>query len=327
MALYPSLRLPVLRDTVLNEQTCEGRDSCSTCPLHNVFCLGPGSDRRDSCGEMYSCNTECGTCHGDITARTMTGVCCKSPLAPWAIERIQTLKEIKLPTVPQLRFPDERIPIIMDDRHGSPAPVNAISLRRIYSKRNGWRSRDIKDFLKLDKKTTLILLTVMKDNYLDDFMEMPWYAGVKEVGFTYWQPLLFSIFTNESLMQRLLSFWRIMRNLADSGAHMLPCPLNMHRLMLDDYFLASSKLIPNVFFNLSQGSEQVEFNMRIYGYLKRYAAIYGKNVTWMFQGVSHPARRKAVRSLLPAGALCYFFITPLTGARRSDDQYGWYSRK
>jgi hypothetical protein len=321
------LHLPSLKLDKSIPQTCDG-SRCAACPLHGNLCRGCGSNPAETCGTQASCNTGCNQCHGEVDAgHLITGVCCKSPLAPSALRQIQTLGSLKYLPKPQFKeFPDERIPTLLDRHHNSPAPVNAVSMHRVYSKK-GWKSADIKDYLKLDKSTKLILNTVMRDDYLDNFMDLRWYDSVEQVGFDYWSPLLFSMFINESQMQKLMSMWRIMRNLQDSGAHFVPFLGFYSRLNLQEELHRAVKSVPNVFINASHGSEQQEAQMRIFGYVKKYAALFGPGVTWFVQGMTARYKRQLFRSLLPAGTPCYFFVTPLTGARRTDDQYGWFSQK
>lgn len=325
-----SLKLPTLKLDTDVRQTCEGRDMCSTCPLYKTFCHGCSSDKEASCGFQKSCSTNCNECHGEFTERLIPGVCCKSPLRDFAVSKIRTLPDLVYKGSPRISFPDERIPVLLDRHHGSPSKVNAIGMHRVFSVSKGWKSTDLKDYLQLDKKSKLVLLTVMRDNHLDNFADTRWYETVGQVGFDYWQPLQFSIFASgESQMQRLFSFWRIMQNLADSGGHMVPfANMGMHRLITDEYQDRAVKEIPNIFVNASHGSEQKDFNLRLFSFVRRYAAKWSKlNPVWLFQGVTALEKRKAVRSLLPPGASCYFFITPKTGARRSGDQYGWHEEK
>lgn len=326
MSLQLPLRLPVLKLDHDVGQKCGG-DKCATCPLFNKLCKGCGSDIEGTCGSQASCQTNCNECHGEKDAgHLITGVCCKSPLAPFAIRQIETWKDLKYQKHPQITgLPDERIPSLLDRHHNTLAPVNAVSMHRVYSKK-GWKSADIKDYLQLDKKTKLILTTVMRDDFLDNFMDLRWYDSVQEVGFDYWQPLLFSMFLDESNMQKLHAGWRIMRNLQDSGAHMVPFLGFYPRLNIEDEMMRAVEACPNVFINASHGAGQHEAMMRIAGYVKKYAKQFGPKVTWFVQGFTAKFKRMAFRSLLPAGTPCYFFITPKTGARRSDDQYGWLDK-
>lgn len=328
MSLTLPLALPELKLERDIPQTCDG-SKCSTCPLHKTLCHGCGVDPHDTCGTQASCRTGCNTCHGEADAgHFITGVCCKSPLAPFALRQIETLSSLHYTKQKQLKeWVDERIPTLLDRHHNSPAPVNAVAMHRVYSARKGWKSTDIKDYLKLDKKTKLILTTVMRDDYLGNFMDLRWYDSVEQVGFDYWQPLLFSVFMDESNMQKLHATWRIMRSLQDSAAHFVPFLGFYPRLNLEDTLMRAVEAVPNVFINASHGSEQRDAQMRIFGYVKKYAAKFGPNVTWFVQGMTVRYKRQLFRSLLPAGTPCYFFITPQSGARRTDDQYHWFSSK
>jgi hypothetical protein len=321
------LHLPVLKLDHNVPQTCDG-SRCATCPLHGNLCRGCGSDPKENCGSQHSCQTGCNNCHGEEDAgRLITGVCCKSPLAPFALRQISSLPGLKYTKQPQLKdLPDERIPTLLDRHHNTHAPVNAVSMHRVYSKK-GWKSADIKDYLKLPKSSKLVLNTVMRDDYLDNFMDLRWFDTVQQVGFDWWSPLLFSMFMDESQMQKLHSMWRIMRNLQDCQGHFVPFLGFYPRLSLEEELHRAVKAVPNVFINASHGSEQQDAQMRIYGYVKKYAKLFGPGVTWFVQGMTARYKRQAFRSLLPAGTPCYFFITPLTGARRTDDQYGWYTQK
>src|SRR3954470_4058069 len=103
------VKLPVLRLDQLVFQSCEGKDTCTTCPLHNTFCRGVTlEEKKKICGLQMQCETNCNQCHGEDTARLIQGVCCKSPLREWAIKEIQTLPRIKYHQYPKLDFPDER---------------------------------------------------------------------------------------------------------------------------------------------------------------------------------------------------------------------------
>lgn len=325
-AAVDSLALPVLKLAEPVHQVCDG-SKCATCPLHKTLCHGCGINPEKTCGEQHTCNTECNECHGAFTAKLMTGVCCKSPLAPFAIRQIQTWPSLTYVKHKALDFPDERIPVLLDRHHKTLAPVNAVGIHRVYSGK-GWKSRDIKDYLQLDKKTKLVLLTVMRDNFLERFMDMKWYDTVQDVGFDVWQPLMFSTFMDESNMQKIYSYWRILRNLQDSGGHMVPFLWGVYpRLKVEDMVLPAIKSVPNIFINASHGSEQKEFQTRIFLQVKKWGAIFGPKVTWLVQGMTARYKRMQFRSLLPKGTSCYFFITPKTGARRTEDQYGWLDEK
>lgn len=323
MSLLLPLSLPVLKLDREHHQVCDG-SNCATCPLYGKFCKGCGSDPEGTCGAQHECQTACNTCHGEVDAgRQVRGVCCKSPLAGFALRQIQTLDQLHyVPRKQLVDLPDERIPNLLDRHHKTKATVNAVSMHRVYSKK-GWKSADIKDYLQLDKSTKLILTTVMRDDYLDNFMELRWFDTVEQVGFDLWSPLLFSRFTNESNMQKLLSTWRILRNLQDSAAHFSPFVGYYPRLNVTQEILRANRAVPNIFINASHGSEQTEGSRRLFAYVQKYAKELGTKATWFVQGMTARYKRQLFRSLLPAGTPCYFFITPLTGARRTDDQYGW----
>lgn len=317
-------RLPVLNE-VDRPQSCQGcTNLCGECALYKKECAGCSGTSEQDCYQS-GCLTSCNSCHGDVTARGMTGVCRKSPLRSFAIDQIKTFDSLTYTKRPKLDFEDERIPILLDRHHKSPAPVNAIGIHRVYSMKKGWKSRDMKDYLQLDKKTKLFLLTIMYDNHLDNFMDKRWYDDVEEVGFSFWLPLLFSTFVNEANMQKVHSLWRTMQSLSDSGAHAVPfTKMSTWRINFDEQMSRALMSVPNLVLNLSQGSEDSQFQKRFLGYTREYGKKFGTGVSWLFQGVSSKKKRELVRSLLPTGTACYFFITPKAGARRTADQYGWY---
>lgn len=316
-----SLKLPVLQLENQVIQTCDG-SKCDTCGLHEKLCYGCKPSVEVSCGTQRSCSTGCETCHGDPPVQ---GVCCKSPLAPFAVERILTLDQLEYAPVKQLKFPDARIPILLDRHHKSPAKVNCIGINRVYSERRGWKSADIKDYLQLDKSSKLILSTVMTDDHLMRLIETRWWESAPEVGIDYWEPMLFSMFMDEAKMQRLFSFWRTCRSMMDSGAHI--SPFTFHHCAsfnIEPHLLKLHKSVPNIGIGLSHGSEQIDAQRRILGYVRKYAQVLGPNTSWFVQGMTAKNKQVVFKSLLPKGAEAYFFITPLTGRRRTDDQYGWY---
>lgn len=321
-------KLPILKITDPIHQTCEGKNNCPTCPLFEKFCRGcQTASKKEACGNQTSCQTGCNNCHG-AQGRLIAGVCCKSPLAPFAIAQIKTLPQLKYTPQPKLDFPDERIPVLINRQHRSPAPVNAIGLPKVYSAaRRCWKSKDIKDYLNLDKKTKLILLTSMRENQIDVLMDKPWHEDVYRVGFDHWQAIGFSMFQDDGQMMRLLSFWRMMKGLSVSQAHFVPFSYEAsQRLMIDPYFEDAIKAVPNIFWEGSHGSEQSAAMLRTLGYVKKYGAIYGNKVSWFFRGFTEKSRRLVIRSLLPEGTSCYFFITPKSRSVVGD-QYGWHDEK
>lgn len=314
-----SYLLPTLTDLPNKAQHCDG-SKCAKCPLHKTWCHG--CTNTATCGTMRGCSTECGTCHGEPGVQ---GVCCKSPLAAEAAERIAELEEMKFTPQPQLVFPDERIPILIDRQHRSPAPVNAISINRVYSAGKGWKSNDIKDYLLLDKSTKLIMTTVMTDDLLVRMAEKRWWETAPDVGIDYWQPMLWSMFMNESRMQRLYAFWQTMKSLSEAQAHFSTNTFHhLNHLNIERVLLRTHRSIPNVDFGLSHGSEDHDAQRRAFGYVKKYATLLGSQTSWFVQGLTAKPKQLVFKSLLPKGAKAYFFVTPLTGRRRTDDQYGWY---
>lgn len=319
-----SLRLPVLKDMPAVQQTCDG-GKCDTCALHETWCYGCKPDTEISCGTQKTCQTQCETCHGDPPVQ---GVCCKSPLAPYAVEKIRTLDSLQFNKVTRLKFPEDRIPILLDRHHKSPAPVNCVSINRIYSLSKGWKSNDIKDYLQLDKSTKLIMSTVMTDDHLMKLIDSRWWDTAPEVGIDYWEPMLFSMFIDEAKMQRLFNFWRTMQSMSDSGAHI--SPFTGHHAAsfnIEPTLLRLHRAVPNIGVGLSHGSEQIDAQRRILGYVRKHAQLLGPEVSWFVQGMTAKTKQLVFKSLLPKGASAYFFITPKTGARRTDDQYGWYDSK
>lgn len=319
---YLRTSLPILQLDVEIGQTCKGKDTCSTCTLHQTWCNGR---RAGGCGLQTSCSTQCNTCSGNASSRPTQGVCCKSPLGKYAIEQITRWPELNYVKHKPLKFPHERIPLIHHRNHRSHAPVNCVALYNVFSMRGGWRSKDIKDYLKLPKDSTLILSTIMDDNKVENMTDAPWWEEARAVGFDYWMPMLQSMYGDSSNMNRIWARYRTCASQADAGAHFAPL------IAADD---ARSEMVAqegwralsaakNVIIDLSFGSNSKDHEAYWTPRLKKYRDQLLPYSVFV-QGATQKWRRDAIKHFLQRTEGIYFFVSQDPAKLRTDDPFGWY---
>lgn len=225
--------LKVIQNAGTRLSGCGGPDHCAKCELFGKVC--PGS--RGRCGAKKQCAQrecfgECNTCGGGPSAPgSAPAICCKSPLKDIFLAEVRG----SLPVGREVYEYAKRPKIVLSTKgivvtQGSVgsafgtgyafAPeieAVGVNLRHVWAARNGWWSRDMRDYLRVPKTTKLILFT----SGYDDTLEKAWDSNMFEedytrVGFDYWQNLSFSMYAEDSPMQTYFSSLRSLRSVSAS---------------------------------------------------------------------------------------------------------------
>lgn len=298
--------------------TCAGKNSkCDTCrigPNGSKFCEGCNGQ----CGphgrsQMWKCHQTCDKCGGGVAAmNTVMAVCCKSPWADLHLDRVER-ESYNWTKRPVISFKQRGIIVTQ----GSPGKVRdpyppeteciAVNLRHVWSKR-GWYSRDMRDYLRLPAKTKLLLLTMTHD----DVLERAWDAKLHEedwgsVGFDYWQPLHFSMYSFDARMNQYFQWRRSLIATEASKAWFTTYAPDLLSRKTHPILKEMSASIPQVMFNaqFDKTPDALRTYMRS---LVHDDKLHPKTVPFWFVGQITPSRIRLFRQLLPGREL-YFLAT------------------
>lgn len=250
-------------------QSCDSNPSrCKECDLYKVRCVGCiSSDKRvpgaiDNCAQS-ECATECNSCGGAKGVDIPT-ICCKSPLLPvafpdlpkWGVpgelNDLSEFHEVSPLPISQLGInANQGNPSsLREDPYPEETQVVAVALRHLWSPRNGWRSHDLKDYLKLDSHMKLMVHTFTKDDELEDFWNHDMHGGpsYREVGVDYSMPIMFSNYYQSGNLKNFFDFIRSMRSLKLGRSDFIPMSASFG-LRVDDIILEAAKSVKNAVFN------------------------------------------------------------------------------
>ena len=306
-------------DPLYNPISCTGAKSkCETCrigPNGSGYCPGcHGHCGSKGPSQMATCHRGCMTCGGGEAApNTVPAICCKSPLADIALTAVErtSYNWTKRPLI-DLR---QRGIVVTQGSVGGrikdPYPATteavAVNLRHVWS-RNGWYSKDMRDYLRIPSKTKLILLTMTHD----DVLERAWDEQLHEedwgaVGFDYWQPLTFSFYHTDAKMNMYWQWRRTLLATEASKAWFAPFTPWLMTRKADAVTRECVKSVPQVMFNAQflSGDGSLESYLRM---LVRQHNEIPKEASFWFVGVSTRKVVRMFKSFL-RGRQAYFLST------------------
>ena len=187
----------------------------------------------------------------------------------------------------------------------------AVNLRHVWSSRNGWYSRDFRDYLKLpSRRTKSILITSTHD----DVLERAWADEVHRedfaaLGFDFWQALTFSQYQAMSRYNNLWAGYRTLSAIEASGAHF--STVMPHGLRLSGGpevyapWRALGEAVPQLMLNWQYTSpKQPEAFVGMLAAIKRQVELVPTQAIF-FIGVCTPESVYNIQANLPDHA-CYF---------------------
>ncbi len=314
--------LPRLLTPPLDKQIQSGvgkySDPCEKCQLNDV-CIR--NCCHDKCSQ-HSCYRDCNNCGGSVLEdedSNVPGICCKSPLQDLYIPDVRR-ESYEFTKRRRIRMKAHSVCVINGSAGTIPkwypdgTEAIAINYRHAWSPEGrGWRSQDMRDYLKIPDGTKLILLTAT----LDDVLERAWnfnfhHEDYEKVGFDYWQALEFSLYDDMSHMNNL---WLSYRNLyvqSVGGAHfshLPPFPLKLDRKSARPWRRAALRA-PNLLVNFQSGNlnkkEDREAFVRMMGRVRKWMEFVGKPMTLWVNGVLSPETAYNVVINAPEGVSCRF---------------------
>lgn len=307
------MKLPVLNypeGKTLNRSTCHGTDQCSGCKLfvkNEGRCGGCTPDHKALLSENYvACFKECNTCGGggfdDVEAPS---VCCRSPLKDIYMQSVagddwnnpkRTYHErpaIKLKKKAVFYVTAGSIGTIVREDDGYLVPPDteavAVSLARVWTGKR-FASDDMHDYLRMPRKTKLMLFTMNRDDILESAWNAELYADphkLQQIGFTSWMPIAFSSYRGDAHMQQYFNFLRTTYCIDKSQAWWFVGNYRRPGLRLEDMFDEIVAKVPQIVFN-TQFLVSEEITKKALLDVKWFHERYPKNVAFWMVGTATP---------------------------------------
>lgn len=175
----------------------------------------------------------------------------------------------------------------------------AVSLARVWTGKK-FSSADMHDYLRLPKKTKLMLMTMNRDDVLEQAYSAELYADPHEftkVGFTWWMPIAFSAYRGDAHMQQVFNFYRTLQTLDRSHAWWFVGNYRRPGLHFDDLFDKVMEKIPQMVFN-TQFLVNDDIIKKQLADVKWFHERYPANVSFWFVGAASPTIFASVRKLI-----------------------------
>lgn len=303
-------------------QSCMGAPNCPTCHLFEENggpCRGCAKGNR-----QRSCDTQCGTCSGHYM-KEAPAICCKSPFKDLLLKPVDRKYEftgqqpIKLKNKAILVVIGGRSSVIKDQSpYSKDFDAIAVNLRHVWSEGGGFFSRDMKDYMMIPKEKKLILTTSMYDDVLDKAWRLDLFEGFDEVGFDYWQPLLFSVYEIDGRMNQYWNHKRMQYSLWRSKAHFCDQPLppeGFNEQMSEDYRAMVSK-VPNIVFNKAMADNSETSLRKFYAEVKKVHEMVPKEATFWLMGVGNQAAIRVALAAAPGRDIYPMTAAPWIGAHK-----------
>lgn len=317
------MRLPqlrVIKDEVREPVSCTQHDYCSSCKLYEKNggrCEGcTKKHRADMKQEFHWCYQECHSCTGYKT--TVTAVCCRSPLKNMYLDAVtQNPDDWNAPnftfTERELLSFKRKAVFHFSQKCNVRATVgNALTNHAVIATNmkvvvkpngKGFVSNDLHDFLRVGKRTKIVLTTMDIDDRLESAWNEEFYTRPEEyerVGISYWMPLAFTTTQDkDARMHRYYQFCRTMLATEKSKPHFFPAYYRYPGLRLDDLIRPAIEKIPNLIFNCqflgSKDSDNLLITLRM---IKSWHEFAPKRCAFWFVGASTPTFFHNVRKII-----------------------------
>ena len=326
------MRLPVLVEKregeILTLSTCEKGTACETCVFYGQRCSGCTALHRQGFRGAF---TNFNACYAD-SCNACTGykvrvpaICCRSPLRDTYLTAVtKGATDFNKPDYtyeerPRLSFKNKAVfyiatggvNTIAEGRDLAPpgAEIVAVNISRVWG-RNGFFSRDLKDYLRIPAKTKLLLTTMCTDEALETAWIAEFYsdpASYQKAGIDYWMSLSFSAYPEEAHMHQLYQSYRTMFCTERSHAWFATGDHFLTGIHTDDLILEMVEKIPQMVFNtqfVGSDLEHLKFQLKI---LKHYHALVPARVPFWLIGTVTPTFVANVRR--HCGARELYFVS------------------
>jgi hypothetical protein len=231
-------------------------------------CSGCTSSHKELLSENYvACYKECSQCGGGgFDGVEALSICCRSPLKDSYMQavtggdwnnptyNVKPRERIKLKERGVFYVTAGSIGTLARDDGYLVSPDTeavAVSLARVWTGKR-FASSDMHDYLRIPKRTKLMLMTMNRDDILEQAYAHELYADPHEfsrVGFSWWMPIAFSAYRGDAHMQQAFNFYRTLQALDKSHAWWFVGNYRRPGLRLDDIFDHVVEHVPQIVFN------------------------------------------------------------------------------
>lgn len=307
-------------------------DRCNTCPLYKTRCVGcVESGKRDPDNPEFCNQGECYTqCLSCIQAKGVASPSI-SPKSPWlsliwpdraswgdacALNDLEDYDH----TVAPLSFSHKGINqnqgsagSVRQDPYPPETEVVAVSIRHVWTQK-GFNNADLKTHLRLNERAKLLVLTMTKDDLLEDYARADLHGQTFEsVGIDFWMPLMFSNYRQMGNTALMFNGLRAYRSLKLGKGHFLPMVFSQAQLV-EDLVLNASLYVKNAIFNF-QFVESTNVSAKLKSVL-HWHHILDESIPFFFVGPSRLDVITILRSFLSPRP-CYFVsVNPWMNAFR-----------
>lgn len=317
-------------------RSCDGDSSrCKECVLYKSRCRGCEEvGRRDIASDTYclqgSCFTECNSCGGAKGTEVPT-ICCKSPLlrsafpdiSDWSLPReLNTFRDWH--TAPNLPLKGWGVVATQ----GSPNPLVqnpysalteaiAVPLRHLWSPERGWRSGDLKDYLRIDPEVHLISTTMTKDDFLETLWAHDMHGGddFYDHGIDAVMPVMFSTYYEKGNLSNFFDSKRAFASLKLGRSDFIPMVWSKS-LICEDIALEAAKTIKNAVFNAQFLFNDDTMNRKLKDLLY-WHFILPPDVEFYLVGMTSFPAIVAFKKMLQPRKMVFISVSPWFAATRS----------
>jgi hypothetical protein len=292
---------------------------CDGCTTAHKNLLGPN---------FISCFKECNTCSGMFDNVEAPAICCRSPLksiylqavtrsANWNQPKftVHPRELIKLRNKAVFYVTAGSVGTIVRESDGYLVPPDteavAVSLARVWTGKR-FASDDMHDYLRLPKATKLILMTMNRDDILEQAWNTEAYADphhISQIGFTWWMPIGFSSYRYDAHMQQYFNFVRMAYTLEKSRGWFLFANYRRPGLHLEDLFDDIVAKIPQIVFNTQFLVNDDVIKLALVD-VKWFHQRYPAHVAFWFVGAANPTFFHNVRKLVGERSLYWVSGNP-----------------
>jgi hypothetical protein len=321
------ISFPILKTSTAEPlaQCAKNPDRCVKCPLFiSKTCAGCTANGGTPRCQQSDCYKDCANCGGYKVSTP--AICVKSPLAPIMVPKVEQVQWNRIPPGRVLHAKNRAVLVMaggkrpmfrtaIDSKRYENIEVVGTSLWRVWSSKRGWFSDDLKDYLGVPKHVKLFVTTLVYDDALERATDQNAIASLRDRhDIDAFDPLGYSIYFDESIMNQWFSWRRTLRGLEDTGGDYIdgmPLPFSN----TDDMKRLVEK-IPQVLFHFSSVSMKEAFfktACRRVAFLHKFLP---RHVSFWFSGPSNEALIRILKKLSPGREKWFLCSAPWMAAHK-----------